>query len=934
MSETKEIVEARTADAGTGAPPSTRTIDVQRPALAVASIAVAALVTRIAINRLPHRLQGKTTLIGYPTYSDFNVNRYFDTFHLVIVLLPLVACALYFGARTLSRATGVHLPPLTVPAPVARRHPRASRNHDSASQLGRTLVVGSVLGVEVAIAVNHNPAFVGPFVVFCYCIIVAAGAYAGVRFSKGSRSGALAHRAAVNAAAVPLTIAGLGLVSSATGVRIASTGALHHFPWFSDGLAVLFAVACAVWIAVQLVRAGSESELSRIERRATVYVAAPTGLFLLTASISGALGRFDVFHEGEALGAGHLVSTGHFPWRDFAFIHGPLYDIYRAIIGERVLEQSRWGAASGELLILIPLYWVGIYFLATRVLRRNWVGLVAVVFYAAAGISIPMIHIRFMLWPIVILALGWMLDRPTWPRCAAFVFTLTLSVALAPETVYGIAACAPAVVGFDLISYRRGMGLAAMTRTWRCIVAGVVTSSLWLGYLAINGALGHYIGDLLAFRADHAITGGIPVQWDGSNMFGVSVYLPVLAILVTIWYFVARAGRLRELDSTDGMMAAAGLMTALYYGKFLARADGHVYSTVAAAIPLLMILAAKGLDWAEDRTQNTVIARRTTRHVVTALIIPLLFIEPGSILGRVHHIHEFFQPGAATEPIEPRIGYATAAAFPEDTLRDLRSLLATLTTPKEKIFDFTNEPGLFHYLLDYQPATRYYHVSMAIARESQLHLVSELQKSRPRFVVYDEPDFGLPDWDLLTNAVRHYEVSQYLLDHYKPLLLLHGFVIMVRNDIDPATLPPPPQDLTVQPTYNDVYFHTRTCDWGYTPTFLDLHVKTADALDLPIIDASNGDVHVALPPSTRLTDYRWMEIDSPTALPRFKLQVRPSELPNDEFHRITFGSAGHGEKSIRAQVGACPVWHATSSSSSLTIHSGRPVTISRVRLLR
>ena len=42
-------------------------------------------------------------------------------------------------------------------------------------------------------------------------------------------------------------------------------------------------------------------------------------------------------------------------------------------------------------------------------------------------------------------------------------------------------------------------------------------------------------------------------------------------------------------------------------------------------------------------------------------------------------------------------------------IRDLSSELAGLLEPGDAVFDFSNSPGLFHYLLERPTPTRYYH---------------------------------------------------------------------------------------------------------------------------------------------------------------------------------------------------------------------------------
>jgi hypothetical protein len=137
---------------------------------------------------------------------------------------------------------------------------------------------------------------------------------------------------------------------------------------------------------------------------------------------------------------------------------------------------------------------------------------------------------------------------------------------------------------------------------------------------------------------------------------------------------------------------------------------------------------------------------------------------------------------------------------------------------------------VFHYLLDRRPSTRYFHVSMAIRQHTQSDLVKQLERRKPKLVVFSSSTiFGLPSWDDISNQVRHYDVSNYILDHYRPLLSSHSFVLMGRNG---AGLAPPSvfgSQLKERPTTDQLYFRTLPCDWGYAPNFLRTGPSSRDA---------------------------------------------------------------------------------------------------------
>ena len=75
--------------------------------------------------------------------------------------------------------------------------------------------------------------------------------------------------------------------------------------------------------------------------------------------------------------------------------------------------------------------------------------------------------------------------------------------------------------------------------------------------------------------------------------------------------------------------------------------------------------------------------------------------------------------------------------------------------------------------------------------------------------------------------MRHYDVSRYLLDHYRPLLHSHGFLVFARNGAHDATRLRPQRASSIEPAQTtDLYFRTFPCDWGYAPDFLTIHPQS------------------------------------------------------------------------------------------------------------
>jgi hypothetical protein len=75
-------------------------------------------------------------------------------------------------------------------------------------------------------------------------------------------------------------------------------------------------------------------------------------------------------------------------------------------------------------------------------------------------------------------------------------------------------------------------------------------------------------------------------------------------------------------------------------------------------------------------------------------------------------------------------------------------------------------------------------------------------------------------WDEIANQVRHYDISEYVLDHYRPLLLTHSYLVLARKDAGLRLEPDLVARLHQKPATQELFFQTMPCDWGYAPNFL------------------------------------------------------------------------------------------------------------------
>jgi hypothetical protein len=119
---------------------------------------------------------------------------------------------------------------------------------------------------------------------------------------------------------------------------------------------------------------------------------------------------------------------------------------------------------------------------------------------------------------------------------------------------------------------------------------------------------------------------------------------------------------------------------------------------------------------------------------------------------------------------------------------------------------------------------------------AQEMLINELKHSRPPVVVFDGSVIGLPSWDGISNGVRHYLVSQYLLDGWQPLLRMNHELLLLRGDLMPAR--PPIPSLKVPLLTTDLWFSSPQCRWGSVPNFLG-SLPSGRSIDIPVTSSGH-----------------------------------------------------------------------------------------------
>jgi hypothetical protein len=808
----------------------------------------------------PRQLTAPIDVVGWPTYYNFDYIPQFLAYRLVIYAFPIGALVVY----SLLAWRG----PLRRPPSARRRRPAAQMLDMPAAQLDPQEVepvtetgAGQVLAVVarlvlpavvvvVAASARSTSDHQGISVVGLLCglaymlgVLILAAAISWVR-TRPSRLRWAQVRSAIQAingiGGAMAAVVALWFVSLHSVVVVRSGHHAQYWPWLPAWLAAVGMLAIAAWGVLRL---GGGRPAAAVEQRLLAVVVGAAAVFLITSRLPGQLGKFKGgFDEAQNLVGAHLLSDGYFPWRDFLSIHGLWLDALQSTLGFSIFGSTRWGSAAGSAVLLIPLVWVLLYLFAVWFCRSNRWFLAGVVVVLLSGIlnahSIyPFPDVRFIAVPVILVLLGEMLRRRSFSWCAALMFAVVVQAILVPETLFLALPVLLVVVAADLTHREAGGRIwQAMRRSCWCAAVGVVLVGAWCTFLAINHSLGAWIQYFVVFVPGHNAEGARPFPlllrpW-------LEFEICVVLVLVTFWSVAARARGGRQWTPRDWVTAAAAGFIALYGEQALGRFDApHIALVFGAAIPLILLWSEQALTAADGLVRSwSGTQRRVVRNPATILAIGIVVVmAPATAVPTVVAAARFLpsheHATAATDTATSGLGYTAPSALRPVLLSDLAAALKTYAGRNGSVFDMTNSLGYLYFLLDRRPASRFVDVSVAITPYSQQLLIDSLRASRPPVVIFDSKTTGVPGWDHVRNNVRHYAVSQFLLDNYQPVLDTHGELLLLRNDLM-ASRPPVPR-LTVRPVSTNLYFSGPACQWGDVPNFLSSPVA-GSSVALPV----------------------------------------------------------------------------------------------------
>jgi hypothetical protein len=827
-------------------------------------------------------------VIGYPLFYDFDINRVFYEGYAEFLFPPVFA---WLAFRWVSPWVMLSLPEDRC---IANAHsddaPRWQR-WVSLSACGFFLgrlgfsSTQNLLACEIAGALVYPPLVIGLARLFHF------------QFPQRRADW---FESAINLTILPWVFVGYGCVSKSIGFVL--DGQSYNAGWIPYPLAFLSTLLASLY-ALYLIR--TQHSLQRTERGFLFTLLTPlaTAHTLPQVATQPLFQGGDMFHQGEAVVPTLLLLGGAIPWKEFVFVHGFLADCFQLMPGMLKWGHNAWAGMTGAALWLDTAF-IAIFGLYAQALyRKNALFLMAVIVIAIA--AIPglggVVSFRFGLVALCLLCAYRFFLRSTPSRAFALALTAVLHLFVSAETLFLCIGLAIATLWADLQegTQSHSWPLRVKRTLW---FGGFSLLLLGLGFLFLSshGAAKAFWDFHTGTASGHRFSGGIPL------FKGRAYYLTLGTTAIAFFMLAFHWARRKQFGPNELLMLALLIFQGLYYQKYLSRADAqHLQLYWSTVYPLFFCVLYRATELFDGFFPRVRFSAGAAGLLLCALIYR------GHDLWLALSLNPQ-PPQLYTYAGAPRLGPTTLSPFWNDLSHAFRGRLGKDPGP---IFDFTNQPLFFHYLLGFSPASRYTFVSTAIHPRLQHQLIQDLESTRPRYVIYEAKGSDLTHWDGIPNSTRHYLVSRYLLQNYVPKEWVGAEQLILERATESGSDPK---------TRFALYSQYRECAWGSIPHHWSAPYSSAD---LPTIGQG-----------------KWQATEEGTLLevPEFAL-AKPATLdlfleesPGEELRlrlgngALTWLSHPAKRRVYRLPVGSCPHWYTAKNSRVLLQHE-QPLGIAAVR---
>ena len=601
-----------------------------------------------------------------------------------------------------------------------------------------------------------------------------------------------------------LSLPALWYVSHKTTVFVASENITRSLAWLPLYV-VLIPTAALIAFDIRRFIQKQPVAIAALERARITFLTVPVLLFLSTSHAPGDVTELDVFHHGESLTGAIRWQNGQLPWRDFFFNVGLLPAVIVPRISFELFGTSFWGLVAGTELIFIPLLIVSLYLCSAVFAKKNvaFLGFVALLFFfpqkflwSFADVlrgDATLFIFRFIPLALLGIPILWFFTKRSWISALVLAASLIASTVLASEMIVYLIAVGLVAVAIDLYDWREGVkpwSLRSLTfRLASCGVLGVVAAGIVLNRAHV---LSGFISWWRTFPAGWYLETAVPLNVDPDNYqtpTAILVITPILVLFVLfflIWRFRTR----RTVSSQDWTIVALALGGALFFRKTTTRPDSHVYQSLIAMMPVLIYVVQRGGELLGELVQPFRIAGSRIRASawIWLFIGPLLLLPGAPLISSIHQtvtsLPNRLHARANYPATFPRLGYYADTAYVNKVVA-LKTFFKDNIGDKARVYDFSNSSSLYNFLLKQIPTSQFSYVVQSATAKSQAEVIDSMRQQRPEVVVYASAG-GLNEWDQVENAVRHYDISEYILRNYSPWIEYLGETMLIRNDLAPG----------------------------------------------------------------------------------------------------------------------------------------------------
>jgi hypothetical protein len=479
-------------------------------------------------------------------------------------------------------------------------------------------------------------------------------------------------------------------------------------------------------------------------------------IFNLFYNVPGPIGEIDVFHEGEWLAPAYFLANGLIPYVDFQPIHGLLKDGIEQFIGIKLFGTTIYSARLIDGMIAKPLMVIGFYLLGLNIFKKNTANF-TLIFIIIINLDIfnrvfyP--DIRYAPIPFFVAYLVLMNKNILNKNLTAFfpIFSIII-VILSPELFF-LVTLSNAYIIVKIFIYNKSNGKSLPKE----LILTYLISGLFLFTFPMGIAMLQMIKE---FSGNLWHVSYLPV--DLTRIDSNATAILVLALIIPFLNYIRITVRLKNetfFEEHLGIILILSLATSVGLSKYFTRADTHIYEAEPILLALILTSIGKFDDLKIKRQFNFI----NKSHLQS---LSMIFIFISFLNLNINNFSNPFLNGPFK--VLDKVGPIIPEFEIDKSYLDMVNLKKSLDKldSSMRILDFSNAPLATFFYAERLPVSRFFTMGSAARPTTQRTIINDLI-SNPSIVIWDGP--GFRDWDSITNNIRNYEVSDYLIKNYSPI---------------------------------------------------------------------------------------------------------------------------------------------------------------------